>query len=92
MTHEEMAVACLELAVDGVLARESVEVRATVFDGFVDGDTVRLGCLRLAMKKEGQQARISADAVVDYAKKYLAFVRPPAPKPAKKKRGRPRKN
>jgi len=92
MTEEQYNLACLELALQTNNPRENLKDRVDTFSAFVAKDEIRLGCLRVAIKTFGKNARIQADRLIDEAATFLSIVSVvPAKEDPPKRRGRPKK-
>lgn len=74
MTETEIRLACLECAIEGNTQREAPIARAPKLADWVHGNPTRLACLRLAFKASGKIAKITSDALIAEAEKYLEFV------------------
>ena len=74
MTETEIRLACLEYAIEGNTQREAPIARAPKLAEWVNGNPIRLACLRLAFKASGKIAKITSDALISEAEKYLEFV------------------
>lgn len=81
MTLGEIHVACFEQAQRMRVPKQPFEDRAKEFMRYVGDDTVKLGCLRVAVNQMCGSARARAEAIIDLAIKYHQIVVPRAPMP-----------